>query len=299
MASGDADLAGTLTLSAGSGSSPVVVYVHDASDGTRDALLARHLRELLPERGIGVLAFDRRGEGESTGNSEVPIETLAEDVRAWLDLLRRVPSVDSEQIGLFAHSQGGWIAPMAAQADGDVACLVAVAPSGSPPDVQMDYAVTNLLREAGYDGATTERVLRLRRLVNAAVVGSAPVEEARARLAEAAGEPWLELAYVGEPEGAAAEAWAKWVGLDIGPVLRSLEIPVLLVVGGYDRWVDVDETVAVWQEALGERLTVLRLPEAGHFPTRAGDPLDWAERGPFIREYEDTLTGWLSSHLRP
>jgi alpha/beta superfamily hydrolase len=43
-----------------------VVALHSASGGTRDDPLYRHLHELLPPAGVGVVTFDRRGEGEST-----------------------------------------------------------------------------------------------------------------------------------------------------------------------------------------------------------------------------------------
>src|SRR4029079_16813371 len=45
------------------------VALHGAGEGTRDSPLLRHLHELLPPHGIGVVTFDRRGEGESTGHA--------------------------------------------------------------------------------------------------------------------------------------------------------------------------------------------------------------------------------------
>jgi hypothetical protein len=44
-----------------------VVALHGASEGKRDSSLYSHLHKLLPPAGIGVVTFDRRGEGESTG----------------------------------------------------------------------------------------------------------------------------------------------------------------------------------------------------------------------------------------
>ena len=40
----------------------VVVALHGAGAGTRDYFLYRHLHNLLPPLGIGVVTFDRRGE---------------------------------------------------------------------------------------------------------------------------------------------------------------------------------------------------------------------------------------------
>ena len=66
--------------------STAVVALHGAGEGTRDYVLYRHLHEVLPEVGIGVVTFDRRGEGESTGDSSRGrFEVQAADALAVLD----------------------------------------------------------------------------------------------------------------------------------------------------------------------------------------------------------------------
>jgi len=49
--------------------STAVVALHGAGAGTRDYQLFRHLHDVLPPAGIGVVTFDRRGEGHSTGDA--------------------------------------------------------------------------------------------------------------------------------------------------------------------------------------------------------------------------------------
>ena len=78
-------LAGTLTLPESEAPAPLVVGVHGAEGGTRDFHLFRHLESTLPPAGLATLLFDRRGEGESAGDSKgVSYELLAADVQAWL-----------------------------------------------------------------------------------------------------------------------------------------------------------------------------------------------------------------------
>src|SRR5215510_423568 len=55
-------LAGTLTLPRGTGQFPVVVAVHAAGGGTRDAPLHRHLASFLPS--LGVAASSMTGAGK-------------------------------------------------------------------------------------------------------------------------------------------------------------------------------------------------------------------------------------------
>jgi pimeloyl-ACP methyl ester carboxylesterase len=292
VTSGDAELPDTLTL--GGAPCPVVVDVHGASEGTRDGLLPHHLVGILPRQGIGVLAFDRRREGESTGE---PLEILADDVRAGLGALAGEGGVDDARIGAFAHERGGWIAPLAATGDARVACRLAVAPSGAPPGEHVDDARANLLREDGCEDEIVEEALDLRTAVASAVAGESPVEHARARLAEAAAEPWLDLAFVEDAETAANRVRARWMGFHVRPAPGSLTCQVLLVAGGHDRWVPVERTVAAWREGLGDRLDVLRLDEAGRCPTRPRDAGDRLEHGPPVPEYERTLVEWVDIRL--
>src|SRR3954468_24073382 len=62
--SNDAVLVGSYT----SAGSTAIVAVHGAGEGERGWYLYRHLHDVLPSAGIGVLTFDRRGDGESTGD---------------------------------------------------------------------------------------------------------------------------------------------------------------------------------------------------------------------------------------
>ena len=105
-----------------------IVALHGAGEGTRDAALYRHLHELLPPAGIGVVTFDRRGEGESTGDaSRGRFDVQVEDALAVID------AVDAQRVGLWGISQGGWIGPLAAAASDDVAFLVLIASTGVTP----------------------------------------------------------------------------------------------------------------------------------------------------------------------
>ena len=46
-----------------------IVAVHGAGEGTRDAPLYEHLHRALPPADVGVVTFDRRGEGGSSGDA--------------------------------------------------------------------------------------------------------------------------------------------------------------------------------------------------------------------------------------
>ncbi len=288
-------LAGTLALPESPSPAPVVIGVHGAEGGTRDFHLLRHLEATLPPAGFATLIFDRRGEGESTGDAASSYERLAEDVRGWLRHCAADPRLDSARIGLWGISQGGWIAPLAAAGSGDAAFLVAVSSAGVTPGVQMDFATRALLREAGHGDEAVERALALRQAMDDVSAGRMPVDEAQVLLDAAAAEPWFGLAFV-PPDASLVDAtWAEEMEFDIRPALRRLDLPVLLFFGEHDRWIPVAESADVWRTELGPDadLTVVSLPGTGHAATFAADPSDWLEHGPVSPDYERALLAWL------
>jgi hypothetical protein len=84
--SGKATLAGTLTLPPGNGPHPAIVYVSGSGDTLREE--SQWLDGLFVSRGIAVLAYDKRGVGQSGGvypgdlASDTTIATLAGDAEA-------------------------------------------------------------------------------------------------------------------------------------------------------------------------------------------------------------------------
>src|SRR5260221_7252711 len=90
-------LAGTLTVPPGTAQFPVVVAVHAASGGTRDAPLHRHLASFLPSLGVATFIYDRRGEGASGGPQGASLAVLAGDARAAVSVIAPPPAVRSRR----------------------------------------------------------------------------------------------------------------------------------------------------------------------------------------------------------
>src|SRR6201996_5355772 len=302
FAGGDGSpLAGTLTVPPGTPDAPVVVAVHAAGAGTRDAPLHRHLASFLPSLGVATFIYDRRGEGASGGRPGASLPALAGDARAAVSAAALQPEVRPGCLGLWGHSQGGWIAPMAAARSDTVAFLIVVAGSGVTPHEQMPFATANLLREAGYGEREVAQATGLRNRLHELWRDRGSPDQARLLMREAKAQPWYGLTYLGDPdlatdqalEDAAAFEW----DLDITLTLRQLRIPVLLLYGATDRWVPVEPSLTAWRAALSQSrapLRVSRLPGCGHFPMLAADPADLAEAGPVSPLYEQSMADWLS-----
>ena len=274
----------SLAASYSPGGATALVALHGAGMGTRDYFLYRNLHELLPEVGIGVVTFDRRGEGQSTGDvSRGRFEVQAADALAVCEAL------DVPRVGLWGVSQGGWIAPLAASQSSRVAFVVGIASTGVTPSEQMMYAVAQQLERARYGSAVVQRVLALRRFYEAHVHGYADgrEEELAAELARAMEEPWWLLAFL-PPVPLDAEGrrlWIEEMDFDPRPIFARVNAPALMFYGEDDAWTPVRPSVDAWRAARGEAVEIVVIPEASHELCLADDTLS--------PDYEQKLVDWL------
>jgi uncharacterized protein len=262
-----------------------IVALHGAGEGTRESPLYTHLHDLLPPAGIGVVTFDRRGEGESTGDAtRGRFQLQVEDALAVLRV------VDAERVGLWGISQGGWIGPLAAAASDEVAFLVLVASTGVTPSEQMMYAVERQLRLAGYGDDVVERVLDLRRRFEANVHSPGPDEELEADLVAALDEPWFAQLWLPPMllDEESRRLWIEEMDFDPRPIFGHVRVPALLFYGAADSWTPVEPSVEAWRAARGEEVEIVVIPEAEHDLTLPD--------GSFAPEYDRKLVDWLAGH---
>jgi dienelactone hydrolase len=105
-------LVGRLVMPRGDGKVPVVVLVHGSErDSARDTYA---LQRMFPAQGIGAFVYDKRGTGASGGVYTQDFETLADDAVAAMTEARRLGGARVGRIGYQGGSEGGWVAPLAA-----------------------------------------------------------------------------------------------------------------------------------------------------------------------------------------
>jgi pimeloyl-ACP methyl ester carboxylesterase len=132
--------------------------------GTTSPYLVLHARFLV-RSGFAVLRYDPPGVGRSTGDHR--FETLDDRAReaiAALDYLRTRPELRRDEIGLWGHSQGGWVTQMAAAASRHVAFIVSVSGSGVSPAEQEVYSVGAQSRTAGFSALDVAKAALFSRL---------------------------------------------------------------------------------------------------------------------------------------
>jgi dipeptidyl aminopeptidase/acylaminoacyl peptidase len=255
IASQDATLAATLHLPRGARPVPAVVLVHGSGRMTGDDV-ARFMAPRLLAMGVAVLAYDKRGVGESTGaysgigpaNSIAMFHLLAADALAGVDALAKRRDIDRARIGLVGNSQGGWIAPLAASTSRAVAFVVSL--SGPAVTVGEEIAYSNL---AGADPGSQQ--------------GLADDEIDRR-----------------------FRAFTGPHGYDPVPVIRALRTPTLWILGERDRSLPVARSIANLErirDGEGRPITLRVIPGADHSlrnPVTGERPDIWGIVGAWLRE---------------
>ena len=130
---GGVTLAGTLSLPQGNGPFTAVQLITGSGPQDRDETIAGHkpfllLADTLTRAGYAVLRFDDRGVGGSSPGRRAPTyNDLTKDVLAGVAYLKNRADINPRHIGLLGHSEGGYLAPLAAERSADVAFVILMA----------------------------------------------------------------------------------------------------------------------------------------------------------------------------
>ncbi|NMH81467.1 alpha/beta hydrolase family protein [Pseudonocardia xinjiangensis] len=309
--SGNLTMAGTLTLPSTGGPFTAVLMITGSGAQDRDETIAGHkpfllLADTLTRAGYAVLRVDDRGVGGSTGDlQQASYDDLTGDALAGLAFLRSRPEIDPTRIGLFGHSEGGYLAPLVAQQPGAGVAFVMLmaAPAvsgeevlvlqnrllfqqaGAPPEqvqAQIDYVrkLSGMLRAGNYDGAR-----QLARDRVAAQTAALPEDQ----------RPTPEET---EAQLPATPAYRAVLTYDPAPALRALRVPVLAFYGGKDLQVPPTQSEPALRTLLaGDPDTTIRtFPALNHLmqPAATGAITEYSTIETTVSpEVLDLVSGWM------
>jgi pimeloyl-ACP methyl ester carboxylesterase len=262
---------------------------------------------MLPPLGIAVFTFDRRGIGASGGNAKGnDYDVLAGDGIAAAQMLARDSRIDAKKIGFWGLSQGGWLSLMAAARYPQTAFAVSVAAPIVTPDVQMNFAVANILRIKGYSQADIDLAIAARTAVDEFERGRLDRATAQKRLDAAVGKPWFSLIYMdktfSDPD---KSTWAKEIRHDPMSSLGAIRAPTLIMYGAADPWVPVATSVDRLKSFSATHPNFETVVVAGADHTMATtvnaaeqiDPAYFPRQKPDSPEYFARLATWLQEQL--
>lgn len=289
-----ASLAGTLHLPGGQGPFPAMVMLHGSGAADRESGgFFPPIRAAFLDAGVGVLSWDKPGVGESSGDWRArTLFDRADEALAAIAWLRGQPGVDSGRVGVWGHSQGGWVGPLTAS-QSDPAFLVINSGPGIGVDAQDLYGVEHTLRAAGGSDVEVAEARAFTRAVHEAARRGYPFEDVAERLLRPAeGTPAGDYFAVDGPE-----FWGFLVvnaqrPYDPVAALEQVRSPVLANFGELDRLVPVAESVRIFEEALAKAgnadVTIRVYPGADH-RIRVGEPPAFAEG------YLPEMAAWVAA----
>jgi dienelactone hydrolase len=298
---GDVTLSGTLVLPEGKGPFPAVVLTQMSSPAPRGAYALQAY--YFAAHGMAALMYDKRGVGKSTGDfNKATMEQLADDAIAGIELLARRSDIKASAIGTWGHSQGGWLAPLAAARSQKVAFVIAQSASAVPPAEQEVYRIEHTLRASGFSeeeakaGAAYQE--KLMRWVTSRGANRAELLAAARASEQARWASHVEIVPDTLKEKP-AEATSVFYSYDPLPDLKRLEAPVLYILGEKDAFVPVHKSARLFQQTLdanGHRdHQVWILPRAAHglWETDSDGGSAYINSTHWARDHYPRMTQWL------
>lgn len=213
------------------------------------------LREHLLRSGHAVTSFDKRGAGRSTGSyHDTLIEQQARDAAAWLAAL--APEAGADRVGVFGHSQGGWVTYEVAASPGLV-----------------DFAIANSAPAVG--PAAQERFRLFGEAPEGSLAAAARVFDEMVDLGGAGASfdevlPTMDAPDVREhlvhylDGGADWPLFGRMFGYSPESALARIAVPTLVIHGGGDVVIPVVDSLAEFDRISNPKLDLAVLDDGDH-----------------------------------
>lgn len=309
FSNGEVELYGELHLP--EGRRPKALVVLQYGSGRDSAVANNFVQHLLPLKDVGVFVFDKRGTGRSTGVYTADFRVLAADMDAALKAVKALPVAAGVPIGLMGESQGGWVAPLAAQASpvDFVVVSYGLAISAAEEDRQ---EMLQVLEAKGFGPdavGKAEAIQKVTTQVIASHFAQDRLDELELLKRRYGNEPWFKVGLGGDYTGpltatpadqlgAFKEAFSFAIDLyyDPEPTLRATgSTPSLWVLAGLDTEAPSATSLEILRrlQSHGARIDVAVFPKADHGIIEVADPKTGDLAGTHAPGYFDLLGDWI------
>lgn len=317
--------AGTITYPKDEGKKfPAVVMITGSGAQNRDeeiygfkifGIIADH----LTKNGIAVLRYDDRGVGGSKGKTVNESTTMdfAGDVIAAVNYLKTKDYIQPMSIGVFGHSEGGIVAPLAFTKTNDIAFMILMAGTGVK-GIDIIKEQSKLIMKA--DNATEDEIsgyIVMLNLIYETLVKDGNIKELEDQLEKNVKDSYDKMTkeekaaikdkdeYIKETVQSTIKQFSsKWMryflSYDPSYALEKTTCPVLMLFGGKDLQVPVGQNQKPMQDALNKAgnsdYTVKIYPNANHLFQEAGtgSPGEYPQLPKeFVPGFLDDITEWI------
>jgi len=295
--SGDHKIACRLYLPKENKKFPSLVFIHGS--GPEGMFANQYMAEYLASKGIITLIQDKQGTNKSTGNwTTASFDDLTSDYVRAIDFLKTFKKVDSHKIGIYGHSQGGTIAPLAASKSEDISFVIAAAGIADSVYKQDLYRVENNLKSNGFNsGDVKEAMSYYKTWLEMARTGKgfARLDSLNKKFEK---KNWYEWVQAPPLDHWVWKFYAKTGNYNSLDYWKNIKVPVLLVYGEYDQIEDVKYYINKIDEVLIDKshnndVTQVILPKSQHnlciFP-KENEKFFWWHISP---GYIDFVASWI------
>jgi pimeloyl-ACP methyl ester carboxylesterase len=267
-------LAGTLSrpASAAAKALPAVVLVSGSGPNDRDELVFNipvlgQIAGAIADAGFIVLRYDKRGVGQSGGRVEsATIQDYVDDLRAAVKFLGGRKDVDGKRIAVIGHSEGGWVALLAAEKDKHIAAVGLLATPGVPGADLILAQQAHLLDRMKVTGAERDAKIDMQKKLQAAIVSGKGLDQFPPAIRKQADNAEFQ----------------SMLTIDPAKVLPGVRQPILIVQGELDTQVDpsnadkLDEIARTRKNAAPP--VVVKVPGVNHLlvPAKSGEVDEYA-----------------------
>jgi uncharacterized protein len=315
--SGGVDLVGRLFVPRDLTSYPLVVLVQGADyDDANASVYWRLIAHSFAKAGIASFSFNKRGVAGSDGKATDNFDVQAADVAAACAFASHLPGVDARNVGYYGMSQAGWIVPRAVRMCPS-AFTILVSSAGVTPAQSDDYYLAGQFLAVGMTAAQSHAAIELHDALARYYRTGDGYERAQALVSRAAANGLLQkfrkvefrddvpasnqlpppgrLAAIDRSDPSKYEfyrdprTWSEPTEL-----YASLVSPLLLVYGGRDDNVPVEQSIAIFQRALranSNRDVTIHIFESANHDIQIGPRV--------LPGYREYMADWIRLHLTP
>ncbi|MDD8013628.1 MAG: alpha/beta fold hydrolase [Acidobacteriota bacterium] len=321
LASGEIPLAGTLTIPEGKGPFPAVIMITGSGTQNRDEEIFgfkpfRIIADHLTRKGIAVLRCDDRGFGSQGAPGRYTSVDFASDVIAQANYLRGRKEIRQDKIGLFGHSEGGIIAPLASQKT-PFAFMVLMAGTAVKGEEVLLEQVALIARADGASEAEIGEALASQKKVYSLMGSPAGEKEIEKMVADEVRKSLDKMTpeqkqAVSDPDAYVKNVTAAQIATfnspwfryflahDPAPALEAVPCPVLALFGEKDVQVSAKQNLPAMEKAFqkggNKDVTFKVFPQANHLFLKAktGSPSEYASlEKVFVPDFLDTISSWI------
>jgi pimeloyl-ACP methyl ester carboxylesterase len=231
-------LSGTIYKPKGRTEYPYVILIHGSGIQTRKTINLRSMAYVLAQNGIGVLIYDKRGAGNSTGSGDASIFDLAGDAIAGVNYLSGRKDLNIRKLGFLGTSQGGWIASIVSGRIRNIDFIILnVGPAVSTHQQEIDR-VNFSMRYDGFAEATIDSAIGHTKLYLNVVRNNSGWDDLKTSVDHFEKTPWgKDYLQLPDRMNDADMLWWRNNFYDPKDDLSRVKCRVLSLMGGIDRLV--------------------------------------------------------------